>query len=286
MNEFKILLDYIEEHLDSEITMKDLAQLTNLSVFNLQKIFSILTSISLGDYIRYRRLSESVYDLQHTNARLIDIAFKYGYQSSEAFSRAFKAFFGLSPSEARKKHSQLPVFSRLTLKWQLQGGAKMTYRVVEEGEHYITGIKRHYSTVSDGHRNIPLFWDYFNESSLFDLITQDVCAIHKNEVLGACLPNDKDGSYDYLIGVKTYFPTKDDRLVSVGVPAMTWVVFEAKGPVPDSLRRTYQMIYDTFFPNQVYQLLNEPEYEIYPLDKNPMVADHVTAIWLPVAKTD
>jgi AraC family transcriptional regulator len=83
-------MDYIERNLAEEISYAKLAQITCYSTYHFQRMFSFLTGIPLSEYIRRRRLTLAAFDLQTSNIKAVDVAIKYGYESPEAFSRAFK----------------------------------------------------------------------------------------------------------------------------------------------------------------------------------------------------
>ena len=92
-------IDYVEDHLEEEINYKEAAAQAYSSVFHFQRIFSILCGITLGDYIRLRRLTLAGSELASTDCKVIDAALKYGYESPESFSRAFMKFHHISPSQ-------------------------------------------------------------------------------------------------------------------------------------------------------------------------------------------
>ncbi|MGX7023918.1 AraC family transcriptional regulator [Vagococcus hydrophili] len=281
MNEFAAVLEYIEEHLSSEINMKDIERLAQMSEYNFQKIFSILAGISLGEYIRKRKLSHSLYDLKETDMKIIDIAFKYGYQSSESYSRAFQQCFQTSPSNARKNWDNLKIFPKLSIRVQIKGGNEMNYYMTKEATFLVTGIRESYTTVNEGQAKIPQFWDRFNDTTLFDQVINEKDATTPNTVLGICLPGEGE-AYDYFIGVRSSEETTNSELETITLPETDWAVFKAVGKVPEAIRETYQEIYESFFPSTSYQQRNLPDFESYPLDLDPMSENHVTEIWIPV----
>lgn len=283
LNEFAAVIQYIEDHLDKEIEMKKIEQLSQMSEYNFQKIFSVLSGISLGDYIRKRRLSHSLYDLKETPLKIIDIAFKYGYQSSESYSRAFQQFFHTSPSKARKDQMALKICPKLSIRVQIKGGTDMNYYMTKKETFYVTGIKESYQTLAEGQQKIPQFWDRFNESDLFEKVIQEKDPSTPNTVLGICLPGEGE-AYDYFIGVYTNEPTTKEDLETISLPETDWVVFNAVGKVPHAIRQTYQDIYESFFPSTSYKPKKSPDFESYPLDLDPMSDEHVTEIWLPIEK--
>ncbi|MGN0567704.1 MAG: helix-turn-helix domain-containing protein, partial [Acutalibacteraceae bacterium] len=94
-------IDYVEANIVEEIDFEEVAKQAYASSFHFQRVFGILCGFSLGDYIRMRRLSLAGEELSKGNAKIIDIAMKYGYDTPESFSRAFTRFHGIAPSEAK-----------------------------------------------------------------------------------------------------------------------------------------------------------------------------------------
>ncbi|MBO4219908.1 MAG: helix-turn-helix transcriptional regulator, partial [Clostridia bacterium] len=127
-------LDYIEEHLTDEIDYEKVAAAAYSSSYHFQRVFGILCGYTLGEYIRNRRLSLAGAELQAAGAKVIDVTLKYGYDNPDSFARAFKAFHGVLPSQARDKSAKLRSFSRLVLKFSLEGGTTMNYRIEEKPE--------------------------------------------------------------------------------------------------------------------------------------------------------
>ena len=125
-------IDYVEEHLTEAVDYRQVARTAACSEAYFQRIFGILCGMSLGEYIRNRRLTLAGAELAATGSRVIDVALKYGYESPESFTRAFVRFHGITPSEARRDGSALKSFSRLSVKIIVSGGTIMNYRIVEK----------------------------------------------------------------------------------------------------------------------------------------------------------
>lgn len=121
-------IDYVEANITEEIDYEKAAKKAYSSSFHFQRVFGILCGMSLGDYIRMRRLSLAGEELSKGNTKIIDIAMKYGYDTPESFSRAFTRFHGISPSEA-KHGGRVKIFTPLSVKLTLTGGNKMDYRI-------------------------------------------------------------------------------------------------------------------------------------------------------------
>jgi AraC-like DNA-binding protein len=107
-------MKYIEENLDGEIDDKIIASIFASPQGMFQRIFTNITNMTLSEYIRKRRLTQAAHDIKNTNDKIINLALKYGYNSTVAFSSAFKSFHGVSPSAARKSDIQLKSFQSFT----------------------------------------------------------------------------------------------------------------------------------------------------------------------------
>ena len=107
------MIEYIDQNLTEKIDYNQLAKIVGLSTQQFQRIFNYLTDMSVSEYIRKRRLSMAYEELKNTDSKVIDIAYKYQYESDIAFIRAFKNMFGVTPTECRNTNSvniQYPKF--------------------------------------------------------------------------------------------------------------------------------------------------------------------------------
>ena len=108
---FKFLIEYIENNLCEEISYKKLSQILGVNEYTMHRIFLFVTNYTVSEYIRKRRLSMSTLDLIKGKEKIIDIAIKYNYDSSQSFSRAFKSMMGFLPSEINKNKNAIKFFS-------------------------------------------------------------------------------------------------------------------------------------------------------------------------------
>lgn len=131
-------LAYIEANLTRDLEVRDIAKQAYLSPFYFQRIFGALCGISVGEYIRSRRLSLAGEELASSDAKVIDVAAKYGYESPDSFNRAFQRFHGISPSAAKKAGARLISFASVKIKQKLEGVHKMT---MERMENSTTGLQ-------------------------------------------------------------------------------------------------------------------------------------------------
>jgi len=107
-----LVIDYIERHLTEDIEPKRIEEIACCSYYDVGRIFSLIADINISDYIRKRRLTLAGAELKTDNAKVIDVALKYGYDSPISFARAFQAFHGFNPSFANKSEMVLKVFPR------------------------------------------------------------------------------------------------------------------------------------------------------------------------------
>ena len=89
--------DYIEDHLDSKIDLDKVANIMCQTTVSFQRTFSVFMNLSIYEYIRRRRMTLAAIELQTNAIKVIELAMKYGYDSPEAFARAFKEIHGISP---------------------------------------------------------------------------------------------------------------------------------------------------------------------------------------------
>lgn len=115
-------IEYIEEHITDNIDYEEVAKVAYSSSFHFQRVFGIMCGITLGEYIRRRRLTLAGNELLSNKLKVVDVALKYGYDTPESFSRAFMRFHGIKPSQV-KPDCSLKSYSRLSVKIDLNGGA-------------------------------------------------------------------------------------------------------------------------------------------------------------------
>lgn len=278
-------INYIEEYLTEEIDYTQVAKEAACSSFYLQRIFSILCGITLGDYIRNRRLTLAGNELSAADDKVIDVALKYGYESPESFTRAFSKFHGVTPSEAKKYGSKLKSFSRLSVKITLSGGNIMDYKIIEkEAFDVIEKVEAHTVENSKNAKSIPDFWTRsHNDGTVKKLLDTTT---DRTYIFGVCYGNlpENAKTFDYSIAAKC----DNNTVVPEGfrkntIPARTWAVFECKGAMPNAMQDMWHKIVSEFFPTSGYQPTYEMDIEAY-TQGNMGGTDYRSEIWVPVVK--
>ncbi len=266
-------LEYIESNLTEELKIENIASKAYVSSFHFQRIFNVLCGLTVGEYVRNRRLTLSAQELSSSNKRVIDIALKYGYDSPDSFTRAFTRFHGISPSVARQKGADLKSFAPLKIKLTLEGGTMLDYRIEEKLSFTIVGKMRKFNTETS-YDEIPKFWDEYAENGGNEIMSA---------MYGLCW--DGDGkNFEYYIGCN-YMPFKPipDGYTYKTIPAGTWAVFPCKGTLPQALQTVNTQIWSEWLPNlKGYKLAGNYNLEVYPTPPQPDPDDNYCEIWVPV----
>jgi AraC family transcriptional regulator len=279
-------IGFIEENLTSDIDFKEVARIAYCSEYHFQRMFSYLAGVSLSEYIRRRRLSSAAFELINSNMRILDIAIKYGYSSPDSFTRAFQSLHGISPSEARRKCQSLKAFPRMTFQLSIQGGNEMNYRIVEKEAFHLVGIKKRVPIIFNGvNPEIAAMWQSLDLEKINTL--KQLSNVEPIGLLSASTNfsegrMEENGELDHYIGVATKKGCPEG-LSKLEVPALTWAVFEAVGPFPDTLQNVWGRIYSEWFPSSNYELAKGPEI-LWNEHKDVSSPTFRSEIWVPVSQ--
>ncbi|RUL53603.1 MULTISPECIES: GyrI-like domain-containing protein [Lysinibacillus] len=277
-------IDYIETNLlNTSLSIEQIAKVTNSSVFHFQRTFSILTDSTVGDYIRRRRLTLAAEELINTEEKIIDLSYKYGYETPEAFTKAFRKQHGITPTDARKKKGSIQSYNRLIIQISLKGAEPMNYKIIEKDAFQIVGVKRTYNCQNgENTQKIPVFWDDVHADGTNNrLIELNNGAV--NGVLGVCIVEEEQkslGLMDYWIATN-HEGDVPEGLLAYEIPPSKWVIFEVHGPMPHAMQETWKKIYSEWFPSNPYQPAGSAELEVYSND-DPSKTDYYSEIWIPI----
>lgn len=285
-------IDYMESHLLEKINYEDAAKEVNMSSYNFHRIFSLMAGMTANEYIRNRRLSLAGQELQMTDSKIIDIAYKYGYETPESFAKAFSRFHGVSPRSARKKGTQLCLFNPLVIKIILEGGKTMNYRIEETGKQRFIARVRAFSneSINDySNHEIPDFWNECHEKHLIDEI-RNMKKDGKKDLYGLCSPTkENEKTFDYGIGViidENIDMYSEEELLKKGyriwnVDSETYVVFKCYGDNGDCISEMWSRFFKEFLPQSEYEQTEDTDYEIYYEKGEPGL---FCELWIPIKK--
>lgn len=290
-------INYIEDHITGPIDYEELGRVSFSSPFHFQRVFSILCGYTVGEYIRSRRLSLAGTELATGRERVIDVAARYGYDSPDAFARAFQKFHGLSPSQARGNGAKLKVFSRLSIKITLEGGTTMNYRIEEKKALKLVGYKRRFTGTPMERQNQD--HNFTCETRLNQAVLQYMA--HDVDTSYAVYSNFSDDGYDYHIAswlveesiasiAEEMGQEIADRFEDLTIPAGTYLVCETERcPWPcDELEELYRRAVTELLPSAGYELAEGPEVEVihwfYRPGDEEYNSQKYVELWLPVRK--
>ena len=252
-NRINAVIDYVEARLQDEICPEEISRIMACPYNVFQRSFVQITGITLGEYVRRRRLTCAAYDVRNTGEKLIDIAMKYGYESSDAFTVAFKRLHDVAPAAVRKGAAELKFHARLHFTLMVKGVSEMNYHVVERDPFTVIGRRR---TTPDGGGT----WGVAREDGS---IGQMMKLETGNPFLGLCFGFGEDGSNDYMVGVE-YAGDAVEGLESYTYPWSRWLVFADEGGLDENvLGRTWDRIYGEFLPQSEYKQADLPTVESY-----------------------
>lgn len=273
-------IGFMEQNLLLPITYEDAAKHLHMSNFHFHRMFSLATGMTANEYIRNRRLSLAGQELILSDVKVIDVAFKYGYDSPESFSRAFSRFHGTSPNTARQAGNHLKLFSRMIIKLTMEGGTIMDYRIEDRGGFKLLAkVEQFQNEPIDGSMNnlVPAFWQKSTQEGVLDVL----CKNGSGGLYGICGPVSKaSGYFDYGIAIEYSDSSVPEGFQIWEVDAGLWAVFKSTGDAPKSIGETWQRIFSEFFPGSDYVMRDSADFEYYSDDEHPFYCD----IWVPVEK--
>ena len=130
INDTQNAISFIENNLLENISANDVSAYVHASTDYFQRTFNIVTGLSISEYIRNRRLTLAGEELKSTQAKVIDVAMKYGYDSPDSFAKAFTRFHGVTPASARVPNVNLKHFHPLSINIYIRGGFGMNRKLV------------------------------------------------------------------------------------------------------------------------------------------------------------
>ena len=266
---FQESIEFMEKTLTEEPDMEKIAGKAALSPFYYQRIFGALCGMTVGEYIRARRMTLAAQELARADVRVIDTALKYGYDSPDSFAKAFQRFHGITPSQAKEPGASLRSLAPLHIRITLEGGSMMDYRIVEKAPFTIVGVKRPFNS-DTSYQEIPKFWDEWLAKGKDRPVMG---------TFGVCIDM-RGKDFDYWIA-DLYFPWEDvpDGCETRVIPGSLWAQFPC---TIKTLQDTNTKIWSEWLPAlQGYTLAGEYDIEVY-LPPEEGSDDMKVYIWVPL----
>ena len=281
LNNLSKAIEYIENHLDQEISFDEAAQIACCSTYYFQRIFSYVAGISLAEYIRRRRMTQAAFELQGTNKRVLEIALKYGYASPTSFNRAFQSVHGISPIAAKQKGAILNAYPPIRFSVKVSGGNAMSYHIIEKPAFRIVGIRmKLVDDMEENQKNVPRFW----EQTLNDSRFSELCILNDtvpNGILGVSVYENPENIFYYIAASSS--SKVPDGMCEYEIPASTWVIFENDGYFKENVQSVFRRFYTEWLPFSGYEYAGLPDIEVYPIQNKTIQCGH-SEVWIAVKK--
>lgn len=282
------LVDLVEaelgDGLTGEVDVARVAREHGTTEYHLRRMFSALAGMPLSEYVRRRRMTVAAADLVAGAPDLLEVAVRYGYGSTEAFGRAFRAVHGSAPADVRRSGGPLRTQPTLRFRLSVEGSTPMDVTINDMPELRLVGHAA----------KVPLIYEGVNPH-----IQAHIASLEPSEHVRLKELNDTDprgilavtdspsdapeGSMiTYLHGVAvTPSAAVPDGLDSITVPAGSWAVFASSGPHPETLQRLWASTATDWFPSNPWRLRPGPSVLRY-LELTETYAS--CELWLPVER--
>jgi AraC family transcriptional regulator len=266
---------YIESHLSGDLSLEIVADAAGVSRFHLSRAFSVTTGCAFAAYVRARRLTLAARTLEGGAPDILAVALDAGYGSHEAFTRAFRQQFGLTPDQLRERGSVagLDLMEAVTMDDRTATTLIATPRIVRSDALLIFGLGERYVRTNAG---IPSQWDRF--TPYLGTIPGQVGRV----AYGVICNTDEAGSVDYITGVQVReFPDHPAEFTRLRIPPQTYAAFEHPGHV-SSISSTWQAIWNEGLPGAGHAATDGPAFERYDERFDGRTGLGGFEIWVPI----
>lgn len=268
INRIKSILDYIEMHIKDDISLDDISKTAALSKYHLDRVFKLLTDKSLMDYVRSRKLTDSIELLLNSDFSVIDVALEYNFQHEQSYIRSFKNLFHISPGRLRKEKPDIPIVTKIDTSFiqPIADGLIFKPKFVIKPGFSVVGLKY---LVDDNDNNAnftatKLGTEFFHK--------------HKKLIKNSVHPTIYIGLVKYITGhpeIDYYIPcTEVSRLDSIPLgmsgytidtnkyAVFTYIGFHSAEKVTiETLNELYNFIFLKWLPNTIYSLADSFHFE-------------------------
>ncbi|BCN32725.1 GNAT family N-acetyltransferase [Anaeromicropila herbilytica] len=260
ITELNQAIEYIEERLDNDIQLEDVARITSYSPYHFQRIFNYISGISLSEYIRRRRLSVATFDLQN-GEKVIDVAMKYGYVSADSFTRAFAKQHGITPSQFKSSSISMELYPPINFNITVNGLNGLRCRIETKKAFNMFGL---YTQVEKNEKTMHLEMEKFLQKCVENRWYASMNTIYgydQDTMLHRAFMKSGENQFTYMIcqymkdGI--YLP---DNYRRYHIPAGQWAIFHSEG---EALSDLWDRIYSEWLPDAGYEIKDGTAFEMY-----------------------
>jgi AraC family transcriptional regulator len=266
---------YIESHFAEEISLEDIAARADVSRFHMSRAFGLATGRSVMRYVRGRRLTEAARALASGAPNILSLALDTGYGSHEAFTRAFRDQFGVTPEAVRQRGDLHNLELVEPIKMTESGTVALEEPRRETGAALlIAGLRVRYS--SETIAGIPMQWQRF--APLMGSVSGRVGGV----AYGVCCDFEESGQFDYVSGVAvSSLSGLPSELSGVRIPPQRYLIFRHPGHV-SGIHATWQAIMNHWLPESGLRMVNAPNFERYAEGFDANTGQGGVEIWVPI----
>jgi AraC family transcriptional regulator len=280
------VVEFVEQHLDGDLDIAALARSLGTTEYHIRRMFSSLAGMPLSEYVRRRRMTVAAADVLG-DGDLLGIAVRYGYGSTEAFGRAFRAVHGAGLADVRRDGGPLHSQPQLRFRLTVEGTNTMDTRIADRPAFRLIGHAIRVPLIHEGVN--PAIQGFITSlpatehTRLKELSSTDPTGLL--QVSADVDPDYTEGSeLTYLHGVAVDIATPvPDDLDEIDVAAGTWAVFRVAGPYPAALQSTWAATAADWFPSNPWRLREGPSI-VAVLDRSPDFSTATCELWMPVER--
>ena len=275
---FNETIRYIESVLGGEIDESRVTCLSSYSYAMFSRLFSILTNMTLSEYIRLRKLTKAAVEIKETSGKIIDIAMKYGYESSNSFTNAFKNFHRVTPTQVRNGEAYR-VVSPIQLTLSIRGGKSMDVKIQKKSGFAVAGVKLE----NIDSASCPAVWDQLFAKWSHETLSR----LGNGQSYGMCFDMKNGNKINYMAcyHVNDIPKAREMGLEVVEIKEAEYAVLSLEGAIPDCIHEGWKYAMEVFLPEQGYMHAGTPDFEVY--FKGDMYSPGYTMeLWIPIAKKE
>ncbi|WP_434751463.1 AraC family transcriptional regulator [Paenibacillus amylolyticus] len=262
----QLAIEYLEQHLQEPFNIRDASAAASFSAFHFQRLFQAITGFTVLEYVRRRRLTEAAATLRNTAHGVLEIALSYGYQSQEAFTRAFDAHFGITPARFRKLEKEALRENRMQQsidfnEYRAQLGTAFHMnppRLVTLEPIQIIGYEYQTNLNNEQHyAEIPGFYHDFGRQQKFMNIPD---RIRPDMAYGVAAHFQEDGAFSFMVGEESagIGGSLEAGYTCLEIPGGLYAEFTTEGSEQD----VRKMIYGSWLLASKYERREGPDFEV------------------------
>lgn len=275
LNELNEACNYIENNIENEIDIKEIARITNQSTDSINRFFVSMLGITIKEYIRKRRLSLAVYDLQNSDNKITDIAFKYGFNSYDSFCKAFLNQHNVTPTQAKNPSCEVNIFPPATFEINVNGAQKIKFKICDLEEFEVYGISKNFNCQSsDRFKQEKEMW-----SIDYEHYPEKICQGYDGIWYGIF----ENGKYSIA---RKKEDVGFDGLEKIKIKSGKYAVFttDKGGYAGDELSKTHDLIFNSWLKDTQYNIKREYIIEVFHLatDREKRRKNRYYEIYIPI----